>query len=95
MKKRGKRLETLDEVGLSLALKDYPDLVDDFFGRPWVVLFNGQNAAEDLGTHLDLASRRATRQDLEKFYREVFSVHDAGLSLAPAAGVRPSSSAIA
>jgi hypothetical protein len=89
LKKRGKRLETLDEVGLSLVLKDYPDLVDDFFGRPWVALFNGQNAAEDLGAHLDLASRRATREDLAKFYREVFSVHDAGLSLAPAAGVRP------
>ena len=89
LKERGKRLETLDEVGLSLALKDYPDLVDDFFGRPWVALFNGPDAAEGLGAHLDLASRRATREDLAKFYREVFSVHDAGLSLAPAAGVRP------
>lgn len=89
LKSHGKRLETWDKQELSLALKDHPDLVDDFFGRPWVELFNGRDAAETLSARLDFKGRRATREDLAKFYREVFLVHDAGLSLAPAGAVGP------
>jgi hypothetical protein len=40
--------EPLDRDRLSLMLKDHPDLVDDFFGRPWVEAFNGSEAAARL-----------------------------------------------
>lgn len=89
LKSCGKDLETWDREELSLALKDHPDLVDDFFGRAWVDLFNGPEAAERLGSRLDFEARRATRDGLARFYREVFLVHDAGLSLAPPGVVGP------
>ena len=35
-----------DQEELSKQLKKHPELVDDFFGRPWVKKFCGETAAE-------------------------------------------------
>lgn len=80
---KGKKLGIFDRDRLSKELKAAPEIVDEFFDRIWVKLFNGEHAARRLDGRLDRASAHATRVDLAKFYAQVFEVHDAGLSLAP------------
>ena len=48
--------EPLDRDRLSLMLKEHPDLVDDFFGRPWVEAFNGAEAL------VSLSGRKLSRE---------------------------------
>lgn len=42
-----------DSIQLSKKLKEFPELVDDFFGREWVRAFCGSEAAERLGEKFD------------------------------------------
>jgi DNA replication protein DnaC len=67
----------LDE--LSERMKNYPKIVDDFFGRPYVESFNGREAAESLGSRLDVKDVEEFRDDLGSFYGSVFHKHDPGL----------------
>ena len=69
---------------LSAGLKDFPDLVDDFFGREWVRRFCGDEAAATL-------SRRRLRPEevirlrklLRSCYAEHFQITDPGLPSFP------------
>ena len=64
---------------LNVRLKDLPQIVDDFFGREWVRVFNGQAVADDLGERLDGIDFAALRERLSELYRVIFSQHDPGL----------------
>jgi hypothetical protein len=79
LRDRGIALETWDSSELSLKLKGLPELVDDFFGRGWVRVFCGPDAAESLGKRFDATRMIEFRQKLSAFYRNVFNTHDPGL----------------
>jgi hypothetical protein len=78
-------LTAWDAGALDELMKGRPEIVDDFFGRPWVELFCGKAAANKLDGRLDASAVRAYRRDLRAFYSKLFLVHDRGL---PAAAVR-------
>ena len=60
------------------TLKRLPDLVDDFFGRPWVEEFNGKEAASKLGERLDAVELGKLRPRLSQLYSVLFNQHDPG-----------------
>ncbi len=67
-----------DQEAISRRLKDLPQLVDDFFGRPWVEQFCGEAAAHDLGTRLDAKRVANLRHQLARTYAATFGVADSG-----------------
>jgi hypothetical protein len=84
LKARGIEFETWDgsEAGrLSERLKNYPDLVDDFFLRDWVRLFNGPDAAASLGERLDGGNLAELRAQLREIYLTLFHRNDQGIRL--------------
>lgn len=78
---QGISFDTWDSAQLSVKMKDYPDLVDDFFGRWWVKVFCGaeQFAFFEKNKRLDGASVSEIRLKLGKFYRNLFNRLDPGL----------------
>lgn len=64
---------------ISNRLKEYPKLVDDFFGRGWVKAFCGDTAADTLGTRLDAHQVANLRRELAQIYTASFRVADSGL----------------
>ena len=66
---------------LSERLKNSPDLVDDFFGREWVKIFNGHDAAENLKERLNGYELRKLQTRLLKLYSVIFEQHDPGLRI--------------
>ena len=64
---------------LSELLKRWPELVDDFFGRAWVKVFIGDEAAAGLEERLDGEELIRLRRRLRGLYETVFSQHDPGL----------------
>ena len=66
---------------LSEQLKNYPELVDDFFHREWVRRFNGSEAADLLGARLHGAQLADLRSQLKEVYTTLFLRHDPGLRL--------------
>ena len=67
-----------DQEAISRRLKEQPRLVDDFFGRPWVARFCGDEAARDLGTRLDAQDVAKLRTELARTYAATFGVADSG-----------------
>ncbi len=59
-------------------LKLLPELVDDFFSRPWVEAFNGKEAASKLGERLDALDLGRLRPRLSQLYSVLFNQHDPG-----------------
>jgi hypothetical protein len=57
---------------VSTLLKDHARIVDDFFGRPWVERFCGQEAAQALAHNLPHEDSRDLRAGLRDLYRAVF-----------------------
>lgn len=82
------QLERWDEDELNHRLKELPEVVDDFFGRPWVEAFCGVDAAQALGNRLDAPNFLLLRQQLCSFYATVFEQHDSGVALTDATRVR-------
>ncbi|MCJ7502507.1 MAG: NACHT domain-containing protein, partial [Acidobacteriia bacterium] len=81
---KGIEFETWDgsEAGrLSERLKNYPDLVDDFFLRDWVRLFNGPDSADSLGERLDGGNLAELRSQLREIYSTLFHRNDQGIRL--------------
>ena len=81
----GKRLreqtidfEVWDQESISAKLKEYPELVDDFFGRPWVAAFCGDDAANRLGKRLDVQDMAKLRRELARVYANTFGLADPG-----------------
>lgn len=78
----------VDEV--SELLRPQPRLVDDFFGRPWVSVFCGEESLRDLSRRVSPERARAARAALATLYRGAFRAqgasstvtghHTAGLS---------------
>lgn len=58
---------------VSTLLKDYPRIVDDFFGRGWVKAFCGAQAAQALANNLSALDSRELRTRLRQLYQAVFS----------------------
>ena len=84
LKAKGIDFETWDgsEGGrLSERLKNLPDLVNDFFLREWVRLFNGQDAMTSLGERLDGENLAELRTQLRKIYSTLFHRNDQGIRL--------------
>lgn len=75
------KLEVWDCTLLSTKLKCHPKIVDDFFGRPWVVAFSGKDEADKLGNRLDAQQVALFRQSFARFYKNVFNNHDPGLPI--------------
>lgn len=75
--------EPLDQDSLSLMLKNHPDLVDDFFGRPWVNAFNGPEAAASLsGRKLSREEKLKARRFIKTLYATHFQTVDGGIPAA-------------
>ena len=66
---------------LSERLKNSPDLVDDFFGREWVKIFNGHDAAANLKERLNGYELRTLQTRLLRLYSVIFEQHDPGLRI--------------
>jgi len=87
LKEKGITLIPWDSPQLSLKLKDFPELVDDFFGRVWVGAFCGEEQAAKLGKRLDAGEVAEFREKYGVFYKHVFNIHDPGLPLAATGAV--------
>jgi hypothetical protein len=76
----------LDADHLSCLLKEHPDLVDDFFGRPWVEAVCGSDSAQRLsGRRLNKQQRVEARRRLCGLYTTHFASIDVGLPAAASA----------
>lgn len=64
-----------EEVGT--RLRDHPRLVDDFFGRAWVVAFCGEDRAAELVRRITPEQARAARAALGGLYRAAFRAQGA------------------
>ena len=78
----GVSFEPWDREELSDRLKANPDIVDDFFGRPWVKAFCGDEATQSLGHRLDSSQRCRLRRELSSLYNRIFNLHDRGVPIA-------------
>ncbi len=68
-----------DQEAISMQLKNHPEIIDDFFGRHWVVEFCGVSAAGTLGARLDALKVADLRRELARIYAASFGVADSGL----------------
>ena len=66
---------------LACQLKSHPNIVDDFFGRPWVEALCGTEAVQLLDNRLDSTRRIHLRERLLSFYTRVFDLHDRGVPI--------------
>lgn len=77
------KFEPLDQDRLSQMLKDYPDLVDDFFGSAWVSAFNGPDALARLsGRKLSREQKHNARRFIRTLYATHFKTVDGGIPAA-------------
>ena len=81
---KGIVFEGVDGIQLSEKLRSHPDIVDDFFGRAWLVAFAGEDDASRLKRPLEVQRVIALRRRLAEIY-EARSQHlDPGLNVDPA-----------
>ena len=73
--------EAHDGVRLCESLRPYPDVIDDFFGRQWLVEFLGEDAAATLKRRLTTQAVFRLRTRLAETYRARFQLVDPGLRL--------------
>ena len=85
----GVELVPWDAEFLSFLLKSEAELVDDFFGRQWVISFLGDELAKSMGERLDRARVQEFRTRLGAFYGQVFSRQDPGLPRSWEDPIRP------
>ena len=62
---------------LSERLRDEPRIVDDFFGRPWVGVFCGEDRVAELSRRIPPEQVRAARDALGTLYRAAFHAQGA------------------
>lgn len=77
-KQKGVAFRAFGGEALSERLRDYPLLVDDFFGRSWVKIFLGEDIAEGLGARLDGCEFAKIRKQLASIYETQFHLFDPG-----------------
>lgn len=79
LSRKGIEFVPMDGERLSLELKSQPEIVDDFFGRPWVEWFCGASAAEALAGRLSREDLLHLRDRLRSCYAVHFSNVDPGV----------------
>jgi hypothetical protein len=68
-----------DAAELDVLLKDQSEIVDDFFGRPWVQLFCPPDGLSRLQNRVTGPTVAEMRAKLATLYTRVFAAHDPGL----------------
>ena len=81
---KGIVFEGVDGIQLSEKLRPHPEIVDDFFGRNWLVAFAGEEAAANLKRPLEVQRVIALRRRLAEIYRARTQHLDPGLNVDPA-----------
>jgi hypothetical protein len=76
---KGIQFEPIDGEELSLRLKDFHEIVDDFFGREWVRRFCGAAATQALSNRLTLGEMARLKADLHACYASHFAAVDPGV----------------
>lgn len=79
MAKAGIELGIWDEEEISGLLRDKPELIDDFFGRPWVEAFCGTEVVQRLGSRLDGEQVASLRAKVRRIYGAAFGLADPGI----------------
>ena len=82
--KKGIVFEGVDGTQLSEKLRSHPEIVDDFFGRSWLVAFAGEEAAASLKRPLEVQRVIALRRRLAEIYHARIQQLDPGLNVDPA-----------
>ena len=72
--------EVWDQERISELLKGRPELVNDFFGKPWVTAFCGEDAAQRLGNRLEPSDIAKLRRELASIYTRTFGLADPGFA---------------
>ena len=75
--------EGVDGTQLSEKLRSQPEIVDDFFGRNWLVAFAGEEAAASLKRPLKVQRVIALRKRLAEIYNARAQQLDPGLNVDP------------
>ncbi|MFK3990026.1 NACHT domain-containing protein [Psychrobacter sp. NPDC064578] len=67
-----------DKIQISLMLKEYPQIVYDFFGREWVKAFNGEEFLNNISREmkLDAVQIAEYRKKLFNVYATIFQKYD-------------------
>jgi hypothetical protein len=87
----GIEFEPWGAVEVSDLLKSLPELVDDFFGRPWVELFCGPEGLARVQQRLERVDVRVLREKLAAQYLGVFKAQNA----VPPAAAGPAGASVA
>ena len=72
--------EVWDQERISEMLKGCPELVHDFFGRPWVAAFCGEEAVKQMVNRLDASDIAKLREELARIYAKTFGLADPGFA---------------
>ena len=80
---KGVQFEALDGIQLSEMLRSYPKIVDDFFGRNWLIAFAGEEVAAELKRPLEVQRVIALRSRLAEIYNARIQQLDPGLNVDP------------
>ena len=89
LREEGIVFQALDGTQLSEELRSRPEIVDDFFGRNWLVAFAGEDVAASLKRPLKVQRVIALRRRLAEIYEARSQQLDPGLSVVPARRDRP------
>ncbi|MEV7678080.1 NACHT domain-containing protein [Streptomyces sp. NPDC088341] len=81
LERKGIRLEPWGQESVGEQLRQLPEIVDDFFGRPWVARFCGPEAADALTDRLPGRDVTELRTCLRSLYRTSFALQDTGVVL--------------
>ncbi|WP_157749541.1 NACHT domain-containing NTPase [Jatrophihabitans sp. GAS493] len=77
LSEKGIEFEPWGAEEVAARLRDHPRLVDDFFGRAWVVAFCGEDRATELARRITPEQARAARGALGGLYRAAFRAQGA------------------
>ena len=83
LREEGIVFEGVDGTHLSEELKSHPEIVDDFFGRSWLVAFAGEEPAASLKRPLEVQRVIALRRRLAEIYDARIQQLDPGLNVDP------------
>ena len=81
---KGIVFEGVDGTQLSEKLRPHPEIIDDFFGRSWLVAVAGEEAATSLKRPLEVQRVIALRSRLAEIYNARSQQLDPGLNVDPA-----------
>ena len=80
---KGIVFEGVDGIQLSERVRSQPEIVDDFFGRQWLVAFAGRDVAESLKRPLEVQRVVALRTRLAEIYHARINQLDPDLNVVP------------